>query len=199
MPIRVTPVAVFASMGPSSRDDGNPIADGSPSYSLTGFNGAVVSRRRKPMQEPSDRPPKSPLQWGRRLATTETREPRSWLPRPHSRFNGAVVSRRRKPGSRRAVLARRRLASMGPSSRDDGNLLSTTQPGVVESLQWGRRLATTETRQVADDALTTALLQWGRRLATTETPCSEHCARPVPLCFNGAVVSRRRKPTTTKE
>ena len=83
---------------------------------------------------------------------------------------------------------------MGPSTRIDGDALGGVYAGAFQELQWGRRLASTETRvhgQVllprrqasmgpstridGDEVIAelrsvdVAMLQWGRRLASTET------------------------------
>src|SRR5689334_13160040 len=84
------------------------------------------------------------LQWGRRLASTERSRTPTAAP-PGRCFNGAVDWHRRK-GAAREVLA---------------------PVGVV--LQWGRRLASTERLWIRVVTVGVSWLQWGRRLASTES------------------------------
>ena len=134
-----------ASMGPSTRIDGDSLVSPRPPLTTGCFNGAVDSHRRRP---PS------------RLLT-------------HcggACFNGAVDSHRRRPrrgpgGSRSAVAA-----SMGPSTRIDGDMpRGPRSRSCIARLQWGRRLASTETARRRRWSAARRSLQWGRRLASTET------------------------------
>ena len=107
-----------------------------------------------------------------------------------------------------------RFASMGPSSGDDGNLsVMGLKADAGETLQWGRRLVTTEMDEArpadrhldagasmgpssGDDGnlklvrerLQCWALQWGRRLVTTEMMPPGFRPRATISCFNGAVV-----------
>ena len=84
------------------------------------------------------------LQWGRRLSTTEI-----WS-QDGSSIGGTV-------------------ASMGPSSFNDGDCVATTRPAAGQfTLQWGRRLSTTEIAPLSVTSHPLPMLQWGRRLSTTE-------------------------------
>ena len=161
------------------------------------FNGAAVSRRRRPCGTRStlawsaglqwsrrlstaetrfvvsrSSPDPAALQWSRRLSTAETFGPstttRSWI----SRFNGAAVSRRRRRESRHALPVAL-SASMEPPSLDGGD----------RTVRAGSR-----TRRIPP-------LQWSRRLSTAETvppPAISRSRRWIG--FNGAAVSRRRRP-----
>ena len=61
-------------------------------------------------------------------------------------------------------------ASMGPSTRIDGDFFTAKfKRVVIVKLQWGRRLASTETHATGWRSDPAARLQWGRRLASTET------------------------------
>src|SRR6185436_11929112 len=111
----------------------------------------------------------SPLQWGRRLSSTETDEP-ELVPTP--------------------MLG----ASMGPSTLIDGDV--GARAPVLEQLD-GFNGAVDSHRRRLGNVITlsdpTDVLQWGRRLSSTETHTTgsrEHRAG----CFNGAVDSHRRRP-----
>ena len=138
-------------------------------FRLHRFNGAVDSHRRRQGKSKPDANGNPMLQWGRRLASTET-----------SLDEGDHQERH--------------VASMGPSTRIDGDTRSTHRirqsrsgfNGAVDShrrrpsgrlrrtwsrttLQWGRRLASTETCPTCTSTPAVMRLQWGRRLASTET------------------------------
>src|SRR4051812_10980939 len=85
-----------ASMGPSSLDDGDTCRYEPGRREKASFNGAVVPRRRRPHRS--------------RRSGTST-----------AGFNGAVVPRRRRPGSAMRDAPCGDMASMGPSSLDDGD------------------------------------------------------------------------------
>ena len=133
------------------------------------------------------------LQWGRRLASTET----SASSRSEScsrRFNGAVDSHRRRQAHQRAGRRRPHRASMGPSTRIDGDDRgvpatprshaasmgpSTRIDGDVATGDELERVVLASmgpsTRIDGDQFYGLVLgdvvkvLQWGRRLASTET------------------------------
>ena len=184
-----------------------------------GFNGAVVSRRRKLLLSPLAHSAAPALQWGRRPATTETyyldgnnsnvytasMGPSSrddgncplgerWSPGQGS-FNGAVVSRRRKPalpktpgvpsaGFNGAVVSRRRKLGC-----------VFWRPVDKYVLQWGRRLATTETDGVGEQSARGVCASMGPSSRDDGNRLDERKDRRWPTSFNGAVVSRRRKPS----
>src|SRR6185436_2029470 len=85
------------------------------------------------------------------------------------RFNGAVDSHRRRHWRHQGVRPRRRGASMGASTLNDGDGRVDFRAGTVSQLQWGRRLSSTETPLFKDGGSMSTKLQWGRRLSSTET------------------------------
>ena len=113
------------------------------------------------------------LQWGRRLASTERR--RSCRPAGAGapRFNGAVDWHRRRG---RGVAPPR-----GAARSFNG------------AVDWHRRRATT----TPSTASTATRLQWGRRLASTESARCTSGARESARCFNGAVDWHRRRGGAT--
>ena len=167
-----------ASMGPSSFNDGNFSTCSFFRCKLSGFNGAVVFQRRKLPDVDKVLKDETPLQWGRRLSTTETPETADITPPSSS-------------------------ASMGPSSFNDGN----RKCEIYEAFASGRfngAVVFQRRKPVTyiGENHAPATLQWGRRLSTTETkhgrllPCIPDAASMGPSSFNdgnyGAVGPSRR-------
>ena len=111
------------------------------------------------------------LQWSRRLSTSETLLQR-WLRLRTPRFNGADVFQRRRPDS--CTDHRRKDKSFNGADVFQRRRPCIFQAGQVRSLtlQWSRRLSTSETFDVAASVTAPESLQWSRRLSTSETTCS---------------------------
>ena len=138
--------AALASMGPSSFNDGNVAVPYSVAY------------------------PTEALQWGRRLSTTETGDVAIKLIDPANRFNGAVVFQRRKREAAGVERVSRVVASMGPSSFNDGNW--EMERGAQADCQSFNGAVVFQRRKLLNllfFSLQVIWLQWGRRLSTTET------------------------------
>ena len=111
-----------------------------------------------------------PLQWGRRLSTTETVRSLG--------FPQGIVW----------LQWGRRLSTTETEGQKQQLMLT------YQKLQWGRRLSTTETQYRRTEGSSNKRLQWGRRLSTTETTYWERGHARKSDRFNGAVVFQRRKP-----
>ena len=181
-------------MGPSIGIDGE-CSLGTTNISRdTGFNGAVDWHRRRAHRTCGDAACSSrTLQWGRRLASTESASLSSQSRIPLCCFNGAVDWHRRRVedhpidrGPARQLQWGRRLAS---TERSVVSLASPPTP----MLQWGRRLASTESGRRGLSLFPWAKLQWGRRLASTESANTRPVLPLLFLSFNGAVDWHRRR------
>ena len=138
--------------------------------SQAGFNGAVVFQRRKLESVISMECTVTTLQWGRRLSTTETGDVAIKLIDPANRFNGAVVFQRRKREAAGVERVSRVVASMGPSSFNDGNW--EMERGAQADCQSFNGAVVFQRRKLLNllfFSLQVIWLQWGRRLSTTET------------------------------
>ncbi len=82
---------------------------------------------------------------------------------------------------------------MGPPTLVDGDPPAPVLPTPVVSLQWGRRLSSTETHTDRLSQGDADELQWGRRLSSTETSGTPGSWRTTRCSFNGAADSRRRR------
>src|SRR5690349_21431671 len=81
---------------------------------------------------------------------------------------------------------------MGPPISIDGKTISREIASSAGTLQWGRRLASTERRDFVRSPDKPGALQWGRRLASTErlarpfrTQLQRHASMGPPISIDG--------------
>ena len=188
-----------------------------------GFNGAAVSRRRRPAGDRRWLATRTSLQWSRRLSTAETPRTIDAYRGPASAsFNGAAVSRRRRRSRVRELNSQHVAASMEPPSLDGGDLgsldvvprhacaVSFNGAAVSRRRRHAERLG--PRRAWLDASMEPPSLDGGdiaipsrkgdhraRFNGAAVSRRRRHAGRPSGsparwCCFNGAAVSRRRRP-----
>ena len=124
-------------------------------------------------------------------------------PRPAGRrrsrwrcFNGAAVSRRRRRAEAESAAHADARASMEPPSLDGGDPINhAAAMRLVKMLQWSRRLSTAETPASSRRCCRRVRRFNGAAVSRRRRPSVLGGATaPATSCFNGAAVSRRRRP-----
>ncbi len=163
----------LASMEPSSAEDGDAGTDHRPDPGQLGFNGAVLSRGRRPVC--------SSLGDDRRRS-----------------FNGAVLSRGRRPERGGSGLSTA-LASMEPSSAEDGDTTGMTSATQRQAASMEPSSAEDGDQERWAEEIEQQQLQWSRPQQRTETGRFTGADCKIQPRFNGAVLSRGRRPPRTQK